>query len=128
MITITLFYASLLALWMLVLSWRVIAYRRKHLVELGTSGDRELAFRVRAHGNLTEHVPIALILLALIEMQGASPWLVHALGLTLLAGRLSHGWSFSFAKGRMSGRATGVVLTFTMIAASALIGLFLVVF
>lgn len=127
MTTITLFYASLLALWLVVLSWRVIAYRRKHLVELGTSGDRELAFRVRAHGNLTEHAPIALILLGLIEMQSASLWLVHALGLMLLAGRLLHGWSFSFANGRMSGRATGVVLTFTMIGISALIGLFLAV-
>lgn len=121
--TITLFYAALTTIWLLVLSVRVIRYRRRNLVEIGTDEGRTLEFLMRAHGNCAEYAPIALVLMALLEMNGLPSWALHGLGLMLLAGRLAHGWSFSFANGHMRLRVLGMALTLFMIGISALLGL-----
>ena len=125
--TITLFYAALIAIWLLVLSARVIIYRRRNLVEIGSGEGRTLAFRVRAQGNLTEYAPFALLLMALLEMNGLPVWAMHVLGLLFLAGRLAHGWSFSFADGRMRYRVWGMILTLTMLGIAAALGITLAV-
>lgn len=121
--TITLFYAAIIAIWLVALSARVIVYRRGNRVEIGSDQSRTLDFRIRAQGNLTEYAPFALLLLALIELHGLPGWGVHILGLLLLAGRLLHGWSFSFANGNMRARVLGMVLTLTMILACSVIAL-----
>lgn len=124
--SITLFYAALLAIWLIVLSARVITYRRGNLVEIGSGERRTLEFRMRAQGNLTEYAPFALVLMALLELHGLQSWLLQGLGLLLLSGRLLHGWSFSFADGHMRTRVWGMVLTLLMIIAAAVIALGLV--
>jgi uncharacterized membrane protein YecN with MAPEG domain len=124
--SITLFYAALIAIWLIVLSVRVIIYRRSNLVEIGPGEGRTLEFRVRAQGNLTEYAPFALVLMALLEWHGLQSWLLHGLGLMLLSGRLLHGWSFSFADGHMRTRVWGMVLTLIMITVAAVIALGLI--
>ena len=125
--TITLFFAALVAIWQLVLSTRVIRYRRENLVEIGAGKGRTLEFRMRAQGNLTEYSPIALILMALLELNGLPAFALIALGVMLLVGRLAHGWSFSFADGQMRYRVIGMALTLFMIGISAVLALGLVV-
>ena len=49
---------------------------------LGDGGSSELLQSMRAHGNLMEHAPIALILLLLLEMQGVVDWKLHLIGST----------------------------------------------
>ncbi|MEO9822974.1 MAG: MAPEG family protein [Paracoccaceae bacterium] len=120
--TITLLYAVLLTIWLLVLSVRVITFRRQNLVEIGAGEGRTLEFRMRAQGNLTEYAPIALLLMALLEMNGLPDWALHGLGLMFLAGRLAHGWSFSFANGHMRFRVIGMVLTLTMLGIAIVSG------
>lgn len=120
---ITLFYAGLLALWLIVLAARVIRFRRANLIEIGNGEGRTLEFRVRAQGNLTEYAPFALLLLGLLEMNGLPDWMLHGLGVMFLVGRLSHGYSFSFANGKMRFRVLGMVLTLTMIAIAAALAL-----
>ncbi len=95
-IAVTALYAGLLGLWFLVLSARVILQRRAASISLGHGTDRTLERRVRGHGNFAEYVPLALVLLALLEMQGAALWMVHALGASLLVARLLHGYALSF--------------------------------
>ena len=119
--TVTLFYAAIIAIWLVVLSARVIVYRRGNRVEIGSDQSRTLDFRIRAQGNLTEYAPFALLLLAMLELHGLPVWGAHLLGLLLLAGRILHGWSFSFADGSMRARVLGMVLTLTMILACAVI-------
>lgn len=121
--TITLFYAAVTAIWLIVLSARVITYRRGNRVEIMSDQSRTLDFRIRAQGNLTEYAPLALILLALLELHGLVGWGVHILGLLFLTGRFLHGWSFSFADGHMNARVSGMFLTLTMILVSAVIAL-----
>ena len=54
---ITALHAGLLALLVLVLSFRTILYRRAHKVEIGDGGDKELLRRSRVHANFAEYVP-----------------------------------------------------------------------
>lgn len=110
-IKITMLYGGALALWFLVLSLRVIQGRGKGGPGLGDGGDLDMQRRIRAHGNFAEYVPIILILIGFLEISGSSDWLVHALGGSLLAGRLLHGYAFAFTEKSVVGRTGGIVLT-----------------
>lgn len=83
-------YAALSAFLIIWLSLRVITLRRAKKVRLGDGGEPELQGAIRAQGNATEYIPIALILLFLLEMNGAHMALLHAGGIAILAGRLLH--------------------------------------
>ena len=112
-------YAGLIGLWLLLLSVRVIAFRRTARVNLGHGENIELERRIRAHANLMEYGPVALILLALLEWGSWSPVLLNLLGIMLIAGRFLHGWALSFTKSSSIMRVSGMVLTLTMIGISA---------
>jgi uncharacterized membrane protein YecN with MAPEG domain len=60
-------YAGLLALWLVVLSLRVIQARRAARVSLGDGGNRALQRAIRGQANFAEYVPIALLLLLILE-------------------------------------------------------------
>lgn len=120
MISITPLYAGLIALLYIHLSIRVIKIRRGDRISLGDGGRDDMAYRVRAHANLAEYAPLGLILLGMIELQGAPIWAVHILGLMLLVGRLLHAWAFGQSPQNMPGRVYGMLLTLLMIILAAL--------
>ncbi|GAA0306245.1 MAPEG family protein [Sphingomonas oligophenolica] len=68
---ITSLTASALALLLVVLSVITIRARMKHNAAFGDAGEQRLTSAIRAHGNLTEYAPIGLILIALLEANGA---------------------------------------------------------
>jgi uncharacterized protein len=117
---ITALYAGLLTALYLALTWRVIVVRRGRRVDMGDGGDRLLLRYLRGHGNFAEYAPLGLLLLVL-EQGGWPVWLLHGLGLALLAGRLAHAWSFSAAELRLPTRTAGMALTLSMLAAAALL-------
>ncbi len=119
----TALYAALLTPLMLVLAARVIRHRRSQRVEIGDGDDRELLRRMRVHANFVETVPFALILLALDEQLGASPWLLHALGVPLLVGRYLHAYGLSQTPHIMRLRVLGMALTLTSIGLAAAVAL-----
>lgn len=108
---ITAFYAGLLALWFILLSVRVVTTRRSARVGLGTGDNRELARRVRVHGNFAEYVPLALLLLLLLEVNTALVWLPHAAGAALFLGRVAHFIGLGRSIGHSWGRVIGTSLT-----------------
>lgn len=114
---ITLLYAALCTLLILVLAGRVIAARWQHKVGLGDGGNTELNRRVRAHANAVEYVPLALILLGGMELNGYPDWLVHAFGAALLVSRLLHAWGLAVSSGTSPGRFLGTVLTLLLMIA-----------
>ncbi len=122
---ITALYASLLALWLVFLSFRVIALRGSPVfafLNINTDDEEMLQRAVRAHGNLTEYAPMMVILLYLLEQSSANPSTLHALGLSFLAGRLMHGICFGFLRSSMPLRIGGTVLTLTpLLSAAALL-------
>jgi uncharacterized membrane protein YecN with MAPEG domain len=109
--TITPLYAALAALILFILTFRVILLRTTHKVLLGSGGHAGLEKAMRAHGNFIEYVPLALILILLVEMTGAAPATVHGLGIALIVARLLHAWGISTSDGPNFGRAVGIIVT-----------------
>lgn len=117
---ITGLYAALATFLVLVLTVRVIAYRRAHSIGLGDGNDGELRKRIRAHGNALEYLPLGLLLLLLLEQEQTSPLLLHVFGIVLILARLAHAWGVSRHSGVSPGRMTGVILTFIVLLVMAL--------
>ncbi|WP_412506464.1 MAPEG family protein [Roseovarius sp. SYSU LYC5161] len=81
---------------LLALTARVIFYRRRNSVILGDNGDRALTKAIRGQANAAEQMPMALILCALAEAQGA-PILALAVTAALFTlGRYMHGAYFAW--------------------------------
>lgn len=113
-------YAALLALLFIALSVRALRLRRKLKIAVGDAGNTHMLRAMRAHANFAEYVPMCLLLLTLVELHGGrNPWVLHGLGLTLLAGRLSHAWGVSQEPENYRFRVYGMVLTFITMAACA---------
>ncbi len=87
---ITSIYASLAALLIVRLSLSVIKLRRKNKVSVGEGGNEQLQLAIRTHANAVEYIPITLLLLLTLELNGAPTILIHVLGATLLIGRILH--------------------------------------
>ncbi len=125
-LTVTGLYAGSLALWFLVLSYRVVG-RRRAGISLGDGGDPGMLRVVRGHANFSEYVPLALIMLAILELGGTPLIVLHVLGLALLAGRLLHGYALSFTQQFGFGRFWGTLLTYGVLVVEALLCLHLAV-
>lgn len=117
---VTALYAGLIAILFLVLSWRVIARRRSQRVSLGDGDDTALRRRIRAQANCAEYAPMGLILLGAAESLATPVWVLHLLGLMLLAGRVMHGLALTREAPAMTLRVGGMLLTLGMLGLSAL--------
>jgi uncharacterized membrane protein YecN with MAPEG domain len=116
---ITALYAGLLAPLFVLLSIRVIAVRRSGRVAVGDGGNRLLLRRMRVHANFAEYVPLALVLMALAEATATPAWLIHPMGVALLAGRIVHAIGMSREAERFRFRVVGMALTFTVLLAGS---------
>ena len=121
---VTPLYAAALVLWFLVLTLRVVQERGKSRVSLGDGGNTALQRAIRGHANFAEYVPLALLLLAILEISRFSLYVIHALGLTLLLARLLHGYALSFTAQFRFGRSAGALLTVIVLAIEALLCLY----
>jgi hypothetical protein len=122
---ISVLYAAPLALLYVFLSLRVITVRRQRKVSLGDGEDAELRRRIRVHANCAEYAPLGVLLLMLAESMATPQLLLHAIGATLLMGRLGHAYALTHHPQIMPLRVGGMVATFTSMlvaAASALVG------
>jgi hypothetical protein len=111
MLIITSLFASALCAIFLRLSLAVIKLRRSNKISLGSSGNDELERAIRAQGNFSEYVPIALILLACLEVNGAPWWLIAAPGAALTFGRLMHAQGIHELPPKFGKRVIGMVWT-----------------
>lgn len=118
MLSVTAIYAGILAILYVLLSNHVAGTRRAEQISLGDGDSKRLQRRSRAHGNFAEYAPFGLLLLALLEAQGAPGWAIHALGLLLLFGRLLHGAAFLRRRMSLPLRVAGMGLTFAAIGLS----------
>src|SRR4051812_23566044 len=96
---------------LLLLSMLVVRQRRRHSIELGHGDIPELDRAIRAFGNATEYVPAGLIAVVVLAMASAPPLVVHAMGLTLLVGRVMHAIGLSRSGAASLPRAVGVAIT-----------------
>ncbi len=90
LLTVTPLYVALLGLLFIPYTLRVGLYRARTKINLGDGDDPELLRRIRGQGNFIETVPIALLLLVMMEAMGAAATWLHALGGLLVFGRICH--------------------------------------
>lgn len=106
---ITALYASLLAALMIWLSFQVIKQRRSNQVAYADGGVESLQIARSAQGNAVDYIPITLILMALVEYNGAPAIWIHVIGLSFLVGRWMH--ADGILNKRFKGRVRGMKVT-----------------
>ena len=116
---VTMLYAALLGILLVLLSWGVSKVRLRERVSLGAGEVSDLESAIRAHGNFIEYVPFALILLMLAESAATPSWLLHIMGGSLLAGRLLHAYGIRQPGSSNNYRKYGAALTWLMIIATS---------
>ena len=111
MLLMTSIIAAILTIIFVKLSFAVIGLRRKNKVSLGSGGYDDLERAIRAQGNFAEYVPIGLILIACLELNGAPWWLVILPGIALIIGRLIHAKGINEPPPNFSSRVLGMKFT-----------------
>ncbi|MEQ8861693.1 MAG: MAPEG family protein [Pseudomonadales bacterium] len=114
----TILYAGVLGIMAIGLGATAGIFRARQGISIGDGGNPELLMRMRRHANFVENVPLALILIGLLEMQGVSGMAIHALGAALVVGRMLH-WAGFGENVRNPLRGLGAGLTsLTILVAS----------
>lgn len=125
---ITLFYASVLVVMLVLLSILVVQTRRKHKVAVGDGEVEILQRAVRAQGNFIEYVPLTLMLMFLLELTTLESFWLHMMGSALILGRIFHGVSLLKIEpksGEYRLRIVGMMLTFATMLGGACMGFFI---
>ena len=116
---ITGLHAGVLALVYLALSLRVVRLRIAFKQPLGDGGHAVLMRAVRVHGHFAEYVPLALLLLLLLELAQAPAAVLHGFGLLLLASRLLHVAGLFRTPEHVAWRLAAMVLTVHLLGGAA---------
>ena len=119
-------YAGLCGLLMAWLALQTIKVRRAHKVRLGDGGIFELQSAMRAHGNFAEYMPITLILLFLLEYNGASVLVIHVIGAAFIFGRWLH--AQGLLKNDLRKRVMGMGFTLNILIGLAIANILLAIF
>ncbi|WP_076068787.1 MAPEG family protein [Sphingomonas montana] len=115
-LTYTLMFAVAFALINLWLAFRAGKARLGAKVSIGDGGNPLLTARMRAQANFLEYVPLALILIGLIEMRVGASQLLFALGIALVLARIAHAFGMERPTPNPL-RAGGILVTFAVTAA-----------
>jgi uncharacterized membrane protein YecN with MAPEG domain len=118
---ITGLYAAIAGLLVVVFGVRVTLRRRALKIGIGNGGDAVLAQRIRVHANAVEYLPLALLLLLILELNHTQPLVLHVFGIALILGRIAHAIGLSSSPGITPGRGVGMVLTWLTIAVMSLL-------
>ena len=119
LIQITLLYAGILGFLLVALSFNVM-YHWVRVTGGGHETDQSMRRAERVLSSFVEYVPMALILLLLIELKGAPALILHGLGLMLVASRLLHAYGSNQMVGAGLLRFIGTQLTFVMMMIASL--------
>ncbi len=87
---ITGFYTGLTIIIAIVLGMGIGFLRARRGVSILHNGDMEIATRMRAHGNLMETAALTLLAMAIIELNGLNPIILHGMGMVYIIARIVH--------------------------------------
>ena len=121
---ITLLYTSLITIFAIFLALRNGVIRGKTKTMLGDGGSSELLQSMRAHGNLMEHAPIALILLLLLEMQGVADWKLHLIGSSFFLCRILHAYGITISRESTPYRVVGALGSWVLMMGMSIYGMY----
>jgi uncharacterized protein len=86
----TALYAGLLGLVAFGVAFPAGRLRGRLNIPVGDGGNPDLLCAMRRHANFVEWVPLALILIALLELNGVSTTMIHVFGTVLVVSRIAH--------------------------------------
>ncbi len=119
MVTTTALYAGILALISIVLANRAGMTRARLNIPLGDGGNSNLIAAIRGHANFTEFVPFIVVMMAMIELDGAQKWWLHALGGAIVLARIIHPLGLSTEQMSSPLRMIGSMMTAAVTVACA---------
>ena len=124
---ITLMYAGFFALFALALSFRAGGFRAKTGISVlfGEPANMELAERVRIHQNFLEYVPMVIILMGAIELNGGSSMFLYVVGDLLFIARIAHAIGLRHDNMAHPGRLIGILGTMLVTVAAAGYGIWI---
>ena len=116
---ITAFTTACLAMLLFTLSARVLVLRIRLSQPLGDGGHARLARAVRVQGNFTEYVPMALLLMLLMEWRGVPAAALQTYGVALVLARSLHAVGVSQLEERLVWRGISTALTLMLLSGGA---------
>ena len=87
---ITGLYAALLMVIVGYLGYKIGSLRGSTGISILHGDNMEVATAMRRHGNFTENVPMALILMGIVEANGGNVIFLHVIGVVLVLARIAH--------------------------------------
>ncbi len=117
-VPVTGLYAALLAVLCVFLSAAVGRIRGQNKLRLGDVGGEAVIVANRRHMNFVENVPLALLLIALVELNSAPKLWVHGLGAVLLLCRVAHPFGLSADNAILPARVIGAAGTILVMLAA----------
>jgi hypothetical protein len=130
-LSITAFFAGVLAIFYVKMTMDVINLRQQKRVPIGDGGHEELTRALMAHESFSSNALFFLLLLALAEAEGISSFLLISLALIFIAARALHAHSikvYEREKKSYGLRALSVMGTFAVIVVLGIINLYNSVF
>jgi uncharacterized protein len=119
MMPLTLTYAGVLGLLAVLLANNVLYTR----IRAQALPDWQPPAAERVQANFVENVPMALLLLYLVEVAGAPVTFIHVCGIALVVMRLLHAWGLARYPGANYPRLIGAQGTFVLLSVLAMMAL-----
>ena len=123
LVPITATYVALLALVGVALQQLVGRERLRVGVSLGDGGDPALLTAMRRQANFVEQVPLALLLLLVLELNGTAAAWLHGLGATLLLARVVHPFGLDAGDAKRLPRLIGALGTLAVVLVGSAVAL-----
>ncbi len=116
---ITALYAGILGLIFIGIAVVVGRVRGATGVSIGDGGNADVIVAMRRHANFVEFVPLTLLLIGLLELNGVASGAIHGLGAALVVARLCHAVGYRGDEKLSAFRAIGAMgSTLTLAVAS----------
>ncbi len=117
---VTILYAGLLGLISVAIAIVVGRVRGKADVSIGDGGNVDLIAAMRRHANFVEVVPLALILIGLLELNGVGKSAIHGLGASLVIARLCHAVGYGTNDSLVTLRIVGAAVSTLIILVASI--------
>lgn len=88
----------------------MIYLRYKLKISVGDGGNKNMQALLHARSNIVDYVPLALIMMFLLEYWNTPPVILHTLGIGIIASRFLQGLALSASSGASFGRILGALL------------------
>lgn len=125
-IPVTSFFALLLTLLIIYLALQVVRARRRFKIGYGADNNETLCKAIGAHANAVENIPIALLLMLMLELNKLNSIVLIALASAFFIARVFQAFGLSSSVGVSFGRTYGTMFSWLIMIAMAALNVVIV--